>query len=252
MASEWAGQIAALFEEAEVTPPGADRAAVLCQIAELQERRMGDPAGALSVLEAALADAPASGRVIEVLERVARNNNLWTDVIAVAGGVAGTLEDPRAAAGLWAQIAFWHETARAQFADALAAAEAALALDPGHGGALAMLGNLHRRLRSWDRYVENLDRRRDQAALDAARLADGYREVLRYEPRHTGALDGLARALEELGEFGEASETLRRLVELVPADSPAQVSARHRLAALLVDRLAQPRAGEEQLLLALA
>ena len=252
MTSEWEGQIAVLFEEAEATPPGADRAAVLCQIAELQERRMGDPGGALSVLEAALADAPSSGRVIAVLERVARNNNLWGDVIAVAGGVAGALEDPKAAADLWAQIAFWNETARAQFADAVAAAEAALALDPAHGGALAMLGNLHRRLRSWDRYVEILDWRRDRSGLDPARLAEGYREVARYEPRHAGALDGLARALEELGEFGEATELRRRLVELVAAGSPEQVAARHRLAALLVERLAQPRAGEEQLLLALA
>jgi tetratricopeptide (TPR) repeat protein len=252
MTSDWAGQIAALFEQAEATPPGVDRAAVLCQIAELQERRLGDPGGALTVLQAALADAPSSGRVIEVLERVGRNNGLWGDVVALAGGVAGSLPDARAAADLWVQIAFWNETARAQLLDAVAAAEAALELDPAHGGALAMLGNLQRRLRSWDRYVEILEQRRDLSSLDAARLAEGYREVLRYEPRHTRALDGLARALEELGECGEASELLRRLIELVPAGGPEQVSARHRLAALLVDRLAESRAGEEQLLLALA
>jgi tetratricopeptide (TPR) repeat protein len=252
MTSDWAGQIAALFEEAEATPPGADRAAVLCQIAELQERRMGDPGGALSVLQAALADAPSSGRVIQVLERVGRNNGLWGEVVALAGDVAGMLEDTRAAADLWVQIAFWNETARAQLAEAVAAAEAALALEPAHGGALAMLGNLQRRLRSWDRYVDTLERRRDLSGLDAARQAEGYREVLRYEPRHARALDGLARALEELGEAGEASEVLRRLIEVVPAGGAEQVSARHRLAALLVDRLADPRAGEEQLLLALA
>ncbi len=252
MTSDWAGQIAALFDEAEATPPGAERAAVLCRIAEIQERRMGDPPGALSVLETALSEAPASGRVIEGLERIARNNGMWSELVALATGVAETLEDPKAAADLWVQIAFWNETGRARLDEAVAAAEAALQLDSTHGGALVVLGNLLRRLRQWDRYVAVLDNRRDLAGLDAARLAEGYREVLRFEPRHAGALDGLARALEELGEWVESGDVLRRLIDLVPAGGAEQVGARHRLAALLADQGADLRGAEEQLLLALA
>ncbi len=252
MTSDWAGQIAALFDEAEATPPGAERAAVLCRIAEIQERRMGDPTGALSVLETALGEAPASGRVVEGLERIARNNGMWSELVALATGVADTLEDPKTAADLWVQIAFWNETGRAQLDEAVAAAEAALQLDTTHGGALVVLGNLLRRLRKWDRYVAVLENRRDLAGLDAARLAEGYREVLRYQPRHVGALDGLARALEDLGEWGESADVLRRLVDMVPPDSAEQVSARHRLAAVLADRAADSRGAEEQLLLALA
>ena len=40
MTSDWAGQMAALFDEAEAAPPGTERAAVLCRIADIQERRM--------------------------------------------------------------------------------------------------------------------------------------------------------------------------------------------------------------------
>lgn len=252
MTSDWAGQIAALFDEAEATPPGAERAAVLCRIAEIQERRMADPTGALSVLETALAEAPASGRVIEGLERIARNNGMWSELVALATGVAEGLPDPKQAADLWVQIAFWNETGRAQLDTAVAAAEAALQLDTAHGGALMLLGNLLRRLRKWDRYVAVLDNRRDLAALDPARLAEGYREVLRYEPRHAAALDGLARALEEAGEWVEAGDVLHRLVGLLPAGSAEQVAARHRLAALLAERVADARDAEEQLLLGLA
>lgn len=251
MTSDWAGQMAALFDEAEAAPPGTERAAVLCQIAEIQERRLADPGAALSVLQAALAEAPASGRVIEGLERIARNNGMWSEVVQVAGEVAETLDDPKLAADLWVQIAFWNETGRARLDEAIAAGEAALALEPAHGGALALLGNLHRRLRHWDAYVAVLDRRRDLSALDPGPLIESYREVLRFEPRHAGALDGLARALEETGEWREAGEALRRLIELYPDGSAEQVEARHRLAALLADGLADPRAAEEQLLLGL-
>ncbi len=251
MTSDWAGQIAALFDEAEAAPPGAERAAVLCRIAEIQERRMADPNGALSVLETALSEAPASGRVIEGLERIARNNGMWSELVAMASAVAEGLEDSRLAADLWVQIAFWNETGRAQLDEAVAAAEAALQLEASHGGALAVLGNLLRRLRKWDGYVAVLDNRRDLSGLDTARLVEGYREVLRYEPRHPGALDGLARALEEQGEWAESGEVLRRLIDLLP-EGAQQVAARHRLASLLAEHLAEPRAAEEQLLLALA
>ncbi len=40
------------------------------------------------------------------------------------------------------QIAFWNETGRAQLDEAAKAAETALALEPAHGGALALLENL--------------------------------------------------------------------------------------------------------------
>ncbi|HVV16925.1 MAG TPA: hypothetical protein VHH90_06950 [Polyangia bacterium] len=251
MTSDWAGQMAALFDEAAAAPPGTERAAVLCRVADIQERRLGDPGAALSVLQAALGEAPTSGRVIEGLEHIARNNGMWSEVVRAAGEVAETLDDPKLAADLWVQIAFWNETGRARLDEAIIAAEAALALEPAHGGALVVLGNLRRRLRQWDAYVAVLDRRRDLSALDAGRLVESYREVLRFEPRHAGALDGLARALEETGAWAESGAVLRRLIDLFSEGSLPQVEARHRLAALLVDRLGDPRAAEEQLLLGL-
>src|SRR5579871_5114947 len=136
---DWQGRIEQLLSEAETAAAGAERAAVLCRISEIYERRLGDPNGALVTLQTALAQDPASGRVIQEMERIARGNGFWAELAAVTAEVAAGLEDRKQAADLWAQIAFWNETGRAQLEEATRAAETALTLEPGHGGALALL-----------------------------------------------------------------------------------------------------------------
>src|SRR3954470_10985813 len=227
----WAARIDALLLEAESAPAGAERTALLCQISEIYERRLGDPNGALVTLQAALAEDPSSGRVIQEMERIARGNGFWAELVAVTAEIAGGLEagapedgtpdggrsgDRRQAADLWVQIAFWNETGRAQLDEATKAAETALTLEPAHGGALALLENLYRRQRSWDRYVEILGRRRHLRGAEPRKVVDAYREVLRYEPRHAGALGGLARVQEESGEWDSAAEAYRQLVGVLP------------------------------------
>ena len=149
---DWAAKIETLLQEAEGAAAGADRTAILCRISEIYERRLADPNGALVTLQAALADDPTSGRVIQEMERIARGHGIWGELAAVTAEVASGLEDRKQASDLWVQIAFWNETGRAQLDEAAKAAETALTLEPAHGGALALLENLYRRQRSWDRY----------------------------------------------------------------------------------------------------
>ena len=87
----WGARIDALLLEAESAPAGAERTAVLCQISEIYERRLGDPSGALVTLQTALAEDPASGRVIQEMERIARGNGFWAELVAVTAEVAGGL-----------------------------------------------------------------------------------------------------------------------------------------------------------------
>ena len=58
-------------------------------------------------------------------------------------------------------------------------------------------------------------------------LAD-LRQTLALNPRHFGAMRGLAVVLDELGERLEALEVLRRVAELYPADAQAE-AMRERL-----------------------
>src|SRR6185369_10117928 len=125
--------------------------------------RLADPNGALLTLQAALEQEPASGRVVQEMERVARGNAAWSQAIAVTAEVAAALPEPKQAADLWVQIAFWNESGLARLDDAAAAARAALELDPTHGGALSLLEELYRRQRSWDLYVDILGRKHGAA-----------------------------------------------------------------------------------------
>jgi tetratricopeptide (TPR) repeat protein len=251
---DWAARVEELLAQAEAAPPGSERAQVLCGVAEIYERRLGDPNGALVTLQAALEEDPTSGRVIQLMERVARGHGFWSEVVAFTAEVAGGLADRKQAADLWVQIAFWNESGLALLDEAAEAASAALDLDPAHGGALMLLAEVYRRQRNWDRCVEMLSRMRERPGTDAGKLADSYREVLRYEPRHPGALEGLGRVHEEAGEWESAAEVFRRLIATLPPEAAVseRVTAQHRLAVILKERLGDLHGAEEQLALALA
>src|SRR5579862_6055936 len=111
---DWTARIDELLAAAEAVPAGAERTAVLCRVSEIYERRLGDPNGALLTLQTALAEDPASGRVIQEMERIARGHGSWGELAAVTAEVAGGVADQKQAADLWVQIAFWNENGRAQ------------------------------------------------------------------------------------------------------------------------------------------
>ena len=194
---DWSARIEQLLTEAEAAPSVAERADVLCRVAEIYERRLGDPNGALVTLQAALEQDPTSGRVVQEMERVARSSGCWKELVAITAEVAGGLEDPKQAADLWVQIAFWSESGLGMPDEAANAARAALNLAPNHGGALALLEDLYKRQRNWDSYVEILNHKHQLATDDPYKLREAFAEVARYEPTHVGALAGLARISEE-------------------------------------------------------
>jgi tetratricopeptide (TPR) repeat protein len=253
---DWPARIEQLLTEAEAAPSVAERATVLCHVAEIYERRLGDPNGALVTLQAALEQDPSSGRVVQEMERVARSAGCWNELVAITAEVAGGLQDPKQSADLWVQIAFWNESGLGMPDEATKAARAALELAPTHGGALALLEDLYKRQRNWDSYVETLARKHQLVSDDPFKLLESYRDVLRYEPQHLGALTGLAGLCEETADWESAADTLRKLIAALPAASPeseaARLLARHRLGAILKDRLGDVRGAEEQLVEVLA
>ena len=103
---DWTARIDELLVEAEAAPAGAERTAVLCRISEIYERRLGDPNGALMTLQTALAEDPASGRVIQEMERIARGHGSWGELSAATAEVAGGLADPKQAADLGCRSPF--------------------------------------------------------------------------------------------------------------------------------------------------
>jgi tetratricopeptide (TPR) repeat protein len=250
---DWPARIEQLLTEAEAAPSPGERATVLCHVAEIYERRLSDPNGALVTLQAALEQDPTSGRVVQEMERVARSSGCWKELIAITAEVASGLDEPKHSADLWVQIAFWDESGLGLPEEAANAARAALNLAPSHGGALALLEDLYRRQRNWDSYVDILNHKHQLAIDDPYKLQEAFREVLRYEPQHVGALAGLGRILEETADWAPAADTLRKLIAALPPMLEAErLLARHRLGAILKDRLGDVRGAEEQLVEVLA
>ena len=141
------------------------------------------------------------------------------------------------------QIAFWNETGLAQLEEAAKAAETALNLEPAHGGALALLENLYRRQRSWDRYVEILARerpaRRPRPVQAAARRTARCCATSRGTPARSTGWRGVH---EESGEWEAAARRLppagRRAAPEGAARLEAQLSAGEMLKERLRDRAA--------------
>ena len=175
---------------------------MLCRVAEIYERRLTDPNGALVTLQAALEQDPTSGRVVQEMERVARSSGCWKELIAITAEVASGLEEPKQSADLWVQIAFWDESGLGlpeEAANAAARGAEPRAHPRRRAGAA---GGSVRRQRSWDRYVEILAHKHQLANDDPYKLQEAYREVLRYEPQHVGRADGPGAHLRRDGRLG--------------------------------------------------
>src|SRR6187401_1573371 len=174
---DWPARIEELLTEAEAAPSIGERANVLCRVAEIYERRLNDPNGALVTLQAALEQDPTSGRAVQEMERVARSSGCWKELIAITAEVASGLDDPKQSADLWVQIAFWDESGLGMPEEATNAARAALNLAPSHGGALALLEDLYKRQRNWASYVDILNHKYQLATEDPYKLREAFAEV---------------------------------------------------------------------------
>ena len=223
---DWAARIDELLLQAETAPAGAERTAVLCRVSEIYERRLGDPNGALVTLQTALAEDPTSGRVIQEMERIARGNGFWGELVAVTAEVAeGSRpgpdarrpEDRKQAADLWVQIAFWNETGRAQLDEATKAAESGAGAGAGprrragicSRSSIAGSGAGIATSRSWR---AGASARRPIPARSATPIGRCCATSRGTPVRSKGSAVCTRRA----GEWDAAAETLRRLVAALP------------------------------------
>ncbi|HVR64129.1 MAG TPA: tetratricopeptide repeat protein [Polyangia bacterium] len=239
-----------LLAELERESAPAARAAQLCRIAEVYERRLGDAQNALITLQAAFREQPTSGQVVHEMERLARLFEKWREVVTSTAEVAAELSDPKPAADLWTQIAFWCDVGLRSTDEAIAAGQRALALVPRHGGALALLEALYRRTIDFDRLADVLDRMWADPLRDPNRVAEGYAEILRAQPRHLPSLMGLSRVSEALGDWPNVLALLGRAAECMAGAD--RVSLHFRLGEVALAQAGDPAAAEAQYAQALA
>ncbi len=247
--------------EAEAAPAGAERTAVLCRVSEIYERRLGDPNGALMTLQTALAEDPASGRVIQEMERIARGHGSWGELAAATAEVAGGLADHKQAADLWCRSrSGTRPVARSStrpprpprprwpWSRRTAARWRCSRISTGASGAGIATS------RSWGASASALEptsAARRRLSRGAALRVAAHRRARRPRPaaggerrlgRRRRPAPPLIAALPE--EVRGDSAGLR------PAES-ARIEAQYRLARLLKERLGDSRGAEEQLALVL-
>ena len=247
---DWSARIEQLLTEAEAAPSVGERRDVLCRIAEIYERRLADPNGALVTLQAALEQDPTSGRVVQEMERVARSSGCWKELIAITAEVASGPGRPEAVGGpVGPDRVLERErpgAARrggqrgARGAEPRAQPRRRAGAAGGSVQAAAQLGSLRR------------DPRRTSTSSrpeDPVQAAGGVPRGAALRAAARRARWPAWRALsEETADWETAADALRRLIAALPpgADEAERLQARHRLGAILKDRLGDARGAEEQ------
>ncbi|MEZ4464448.1 MAG: tetratricopeptide repeat protein [bacterium] len=267
-AEDWAGLRRVLALQVEGSPEPADRARLLREVAELEERRLDDPAAAFATWQRVLVQSSADAGVRGELERLAEGLGAFAELaehyarFAVGGAFAA--DDPDGALVYSRLLAGIQEQRLGQPAAARATLEA-LAVEQGDDEAtLDALDRLATRLQDWRGLVDIGERRLAlQDDPDArrelfVRIGDLWEEVLQQPEQAAGvyrrllaehpderafrALDRILRRLQRWGDLADLQRS--RLLDLT--GEPARALAME-LAELLKDELSNPHEAIEVL-----
>jgi tetratricopeptide (TPR) repeat protein len=219
---------------------GADAAALLVRLAELQEEKLGARQLALTTWREALRLDPADARVRENVERLA-------ELLGRPGDLAQAWEEALAAADpknidlrgeLLEKVAELYEHELRDIEKARAAWRRLLELDPGHLAtarpAAAALARLYEAAEEWPRLIDVLHRQaewaqkpeerkellfrvgriQEELTVDPKAAIRTYREILDGDPEDRAALDALERLHTAQNEWVELIDVLRRRLDL--------------------------------------
>ncbi|MSP17021.1 MAG: tetratricopeptide repeat protein, partial [Myxococcales bacterium] len=219
--SDWQKVIELLLERVETRTDIRERITALQLVSAVYEEHLGDADSAFLVLQEAFREDYSAESTARELERLAQASGRWNELLAEYSQVAQSLEaaEPMRAADLWVKIARWYAE-QILMDHAMHSVQQSLRIDAAHLGALAALGDFHRRRGAWTDLVETVlrriaaetdaDRRAElQLSLgelyesqlgDALRAIEAYRAALDADTtvgQAVGALERLYRRLEQ-------------------------------------------------------
>lgn len=209
----WEQLVALLIDRAEYLESQA-RQDVLCSVAEVYEKYLGDSNQAFGVLGVAFEIDYSNERVASELERLATQAGKSAELVQQWQQVAQAEPDPKVAADLWVKIARRGDSALADTEFAIGSANYALQLDPSNTDAMAALEDFYRKKSAWNELVSVLHRHADAEEDSEKRvfvllaLAEAYEYQMGDVPQATAAYE---RALEADERCMPAIEALERL-----------------------------------------
>ncbi len=229
-------------------------------LARVLEDELGDPPGALRVLQQGLHDDLADSDLLAEVERLAAVSGDWTTAAAALDAALQAQPDldPDLGRELSMRLAEWLSERIDDPDAAESALERALRFDPDNDEVLAQLELLQERPGREVARVHTLRRRarvhsdassREQYYRQAEELAlsEGQselaeqvlRELLQDDPEHPWALTELSRLREQAGDQQELFQLLERRINIALGGSEA-TQLRHKAAKLAKEELEQP------------
>ena len=253
--------------EAAATADPARKAALLFKVAEIAERRIGDPDLATARCREALAAEPSYQPALDALARLCEGRGDLEELVVVLERRFGMTQDPLEGALLLLRIGAVRATQPGRSGEAIAAYRRALERTPEdrHLARLALRG-IRRLAAATGDLAENARATAEEAALSAAperalglwclagahwenagdldRAEDCYRHALALEPGDAGALAALGGLLREQGRSSDLVAVCRRQLE-VETDPVRRKAQLFDSAELARDRLGDPRGAAE-------
>lgn len=178
------------------------RAAFL--LGQVYEEHLDDRTKAMTAYEASISADASYRPAVDALARVRAEEHDWTHLLADIERELRLSEEPSQRIALYARKAQVLER-QDKHRQAIQAWEEALAIDPGHLGALLALEQLHRQVGAWE---------------SLCGVYSTQAEVLEDPSGRIAALYELARLREHqgLGEYEDIVDAYRRVLEIAPAD----------------------------------
>jgi tetratricopeptide (TPR) repeat protein len=235
-----------LSEMAEEGNVGPARAGLLRDLAEVQEKKLDDRAGAIKSLSALLGLEPENADCLKSLQRLHRAGEQWAELAEVLEKQASVSTEPAEQVAYLREAALLHEQRLSNKARAAAAWRTIAERDPLQREAAAVLDRLYTELGDTKALAWTLALRRNQegqspqgrevsfrlAELLRTQLNDAngaltlYQRILAEDPGHPGALSALEAWVKAgLPTSGAALEVLDPVLEQV-GDHARRVSLR--------------------------
>jgi len=256
---DWERLVEVLMARIEIEGSAPGRAALLRQVAEVFEGRIGDLPRAFTALTAALREDPADTGALDRAEKLAEDTGAWAELVGDMAEVAGEIEDKEIAAGYWTRLGRWYHKNLDHLDYAVASYREALKLDPARVEAMRGLGDVFRVQQRWAELADALsalaEREPDRSQLldlllqlgdlnetqlaSTARAIDAYQRAFDLDPDCDDALAALERLYRRDERWGKLARVLERRAEIYEEEGEAATAAatRRELATLRADKL---------------
>ncbi|MDX2023641.1 MAG: tetratricopeptide repeat protein [Deltaproteobacteria bacterium] len=236
VASDWDKVVRVYEVMVAHTADAATKLELLWQIAQIQERRLGNFDDAFGAYGRALAVDPTNNDTIAHLDRLAQVTGRWADMAQLLESQLGKIEDARLQVELLLRVARIYEGETREDDKAIAAYKRVADIEPERREGLDALDRLYTKASRWEELAEVLRKEvrlagseeeiisftfrlaqvLELALGDVAGAVDCYQDILNADPAHPetrASLENLLRAGTMQAEIAQILEPLYRLGE---------------------------------------